>query len=380
MPESSYDEQGSAPVSSETDIELSDVSFDEHTTAPIISKDLQPWKNKDISDEDLLHDLMGCILKFWHQYGNGTDYSQAEAISDAYEGIRAAIKKDELAPNFKKKQKIKCEECGSIFKAPTKNIGDERANHLYKTCPYGRTPKYRNIMVTCTECGHQQLEKIYKSLFSTLVWYYIRSMIQRNFRKMYYKVRDNKVEVSLFNDDDNDLLNHAVAKEEEKHDELPESVSEALHLAMNKLVGKQRLVLALHHGLPGIYAKTTEREMNCEECKEQFSAVVDFNIAENNIECPCCGHDNKLDMRVPKTIKCHYCSDSFDTIIDYSKAKNYSDCPHCGTENTVDMRMNQTDIAKILSVSKQRVCSILRTSVNKLKDELGDTIKKYGII
>ena len=343
-------------------------------SAPTISKDLQPWKKH--SHEDLIHDLMGCIMGFWNHYRKNTCYSQEEAVSDAFEGILQAIEKDKLPPKFKKGDKITCKNCDHINDAPSESVGDERAAKIFLDCPSGRTPKYRKFNVTCTDCGHDQLEIVHKSRFSTLVFYYIRSSIQRNFGKKYCR----GFEVSIDGTQDASLLDTICASGEDRKEELPSAVTDALYKAIDDLVGRQRLVLVLHHGLSDIYAKTTEKDLECENCNDHFTAVVDYNIAKNDIECPNCAHHNMIDMRIQKTIKCHHCVESFNTFIDYSKSKNYADCPCCGTENSVDMCMNQTDIAKVLSVSKQRVCSILKTVTNRLQDALRDDIDKFEVI
>lgn len=347
-------------------------------SAPVISKELQPWKNKDISNEDLVMDLMGCIIQFWSHYRT-KDYTQEEAISDAYEGILKAIEKDKLAPNFGKNQKIKCKCCSEKFSPPTSSIGDERANKLYESCPYGRTPTYRKILVKCPACGHEQLEKVAKSAFSSLAYCYIRSSIQRNVGKMHHKVKNNKIEVSL-DSEENDIIGGLTSNPTNHEEKLPDAVTKVLYKTIEGLVERQRLVLSFHHGLGDIYSKKTEKNLECQHCNESFTAVVDYNVAENNIKCPHCEENNTIDMRVPKSVKCHHCAESFTTYIDYGKSKNYDLCPHCGTENTIDMCMNQTDIAKILSVSKQRVCSMVKTATNHMQENLGDIIAKYGII
>jgi len=298
---------------------------------------------------------MGCILGWWSHYREkfNAPYSQADAISDAYTlGILKAIDKDRGAPTCAGKQ-IKCEHCRSMFQAPNEMPGDERANKIYAEAPANRVPTKRQIRVTCTKCDHDNIVVIEKVIFSTLVFPNIRAAIQRGVMRVCSK----KGIVSIEGDEEHNLNNVLEANQEEHKSEVPEDIKVALEEAIGSLSERQRFVLAMFHGIGGIYHETIEREVTCPHCVRQYEYLEkkDQNKLKESGDTPT----------------------PFTVAVDYSVANNFIECPSCGLEVKIDMAMSQTDIAKHLSVSKQRICSTIKGIMSKLRGDVKEMDKDY---
>lgn len=317
---------------------------------PVLTKVIQPWKDKNITHEDILKDLMGCILNFWSYYRNKFDasYSQEEAISDAYRGILKAINRDMMAPTCAGKR-LRCEHCNEHFNAPDEMPGDERANKIYKDFPADRVPQKRTIAVNCPSCSQTNMIKLYKTKFSTCVYPYIRSEIQRGVVRACSKKGSISID-GFSSDSEGSLLNMLAVKEKEELASLPSSVMKIIDEILISLPERQGIVLALTHGIGGVYNDIIERDIICPHCESDYKAKP----------------KRRTDRPQPLKI-----------LIDYSVSKNEFICPDCGQKFNVNMAMNQTDIAKHLNVSKQRVCSSLKSIFAKLRGEVSELDTDY---
>lgn len=322
-------------------------------SSPVLCKQVQPWKLPNITHEDLIKDLMGCILSHWKNYRDkfNAPYTQQDAISDAYiNGILKAIEKDKKAPTCAG-DIIKCEHCNVEYKAPDEMPGDETANRIFDKAPANRLPSCRKITTTCTSCGKTNIKKIEKTIFSTLVFYYIRAAIQKGVREAVSK----KNTISIENSDDQQGLIETLAIEpQEEKTILPTEIINLLSEAMDELPEKQRYVLAMRYGIGGIYTNTVEKEISCPHCIRQYENM-----------------DKKSRLAKEKPQK-------FIAIVDYSMSRNIVMCPACGLDIEIDMSMNQTDIAKHLEISKQRICSTLKSITNKIKGNLNELDPNYS--
>jgi len=320
-------------------------------SSPVICKSIQPWKNH--SHEDIIQDLMGCILGWWKHYydkfGQPLSYSQADAISDAYaNGILTAIEKDKKAPSCANKN-ITCEHCSHKFKSPSDLPGDERANYIYENFPSNRVPTHRKITIECPSCNNRNIIRIEKVIFSSLVFPHIRSAIQRGIAKSCSK------NVSLEDYGADTIKSY----EKNKKDEIPEEINNILREALQIMSERQRHVLAMFHGISGIYCETVEREIICPHCKRQYDNM------------------SKKDQKIAKNNNTH--PKPFIVSIDYSIPNNEIQCPNCKMNIVIDMSMNQTDIAKHLSVTKQRICSTINNVMNKLRGNVKENDRNYPI-
>lgn len=318
---------------------------------PILCKNVQPWKIPGVTHEDLIKDLMGCILSLWKNYRDkfNASYTQYDAISDAYtNGILKAIEKDKKAPTCAGNI-IKCQCCKKSYKAPEEMPGDTIANLIFEKAPPDRLPKRRKIKTTCTECGHDNIQTIEKTVFSTLVYHYIRGAIQKGIRES----KSNAVSIENSEDKQGIIESISANKEEDEKTGLPQEIIEIISEAMETLSEKQRYVLAMRYGIGGIYTNTVEKEMTCPHCVRQYQNM------------------NKKSKQTTKK------PDPFIIIIDYGISKNTVICPICRLEIDVDMSMNQTDIAKHLGITKQRICSTLRSITNKISGNINELDPDY---
>lgn len=351
---------------------------------PVLCSQVQPWKNPEVTHEMIVEDLKGCIIKHYLAYKFGTiGYTPADAISDAYQAIIKAIEKDKCAPTLATKT-VECSKCktkiawiepfeggeafwGDVDKYEPKirlkkykggkpkyafaNMpGDARGNEICMVSP--RPMRFRRFWIECPECGHTFWQKVYKVAFSTLVYPFIRSAIQRSAQKWR---RTNVVPMRVYSKDtpttenrgsvlsiDNPvgtnnefaIKDFLTAPAKEQYEEIPESVVILLREVISEMPANHQIAIAFNKGIGGL-----------------VSGVV-----------PC-------------IVRCRHCTEGkkpteFEAQIDYSLCNNTAVCPSCGTENEVDMRLSQTDIASYLRMTKQRVCNILHTVEKKLYESL----------
>lgn len=313
---------------------------------PIVCSKVQPWKDPEITHEIILKDLEGCIMKFYLQYRFGTSgYTPSDAISDAYQGILKAIEKDKLAPTIADKT-INCPKCNSRIKMPKTLPGDERANWLCMNMP--RPLKYRKFHITCQDCDHTHTKKIPKIPFSSLVYPFIRSEIQRGAKKwrnlgvvpmhVFDKntpTIENKGSILSIDgstgggEEESMAIKDLLKAPDEDTHEIPEKAVELLRKTISEMPTNHQIAIAFYRGIGGLV---------------------------NGI--------------VSHTVKCKNCSKPIEVNIDYSLNDNIAICPKCEAENQIDMRLSQTTIASHLKITKQRVCNILHTAEGKLYDIL----------
>lgn len=333
---------------------------------PVLCKTIQPWKDPSINDEDIILDLMGCILSLWNKYRikfGATSYTQADAISDAYQGFLQAKRRDAKAPTFAGKL-IDCAHCGKKY-TPETLPGDERAHKIYKNAPADRVPTLRRIATWCPHCGEKNMKTVYKTKFSTCVFPYLRAAIQRGAYNSCPK--KGVVSVDGFGEnDDNNLLGILESKKEETNDSLPGELVSVLYEALDALSERQRIVLALAHGIGGIYNEVITKTVCCPECLKD--AKEHETTAKKAKDKEAIAFSKKMAANT-----------SFEVGIDYSRSYNLVECPTCGHEIHVDMSMSQTDIAKHLDVSKQRICSTLKSVISRLRGDINEKNVDYPL-
>jgi len=305
---------------------------------PTMAKAMQPWKNDDDPTsepkpevlKELIEDLTGCIMGYWKKYKiNG--YSINDALSDAYQGMLKAIQKDKSAPKITKN--IPCPQCFNSFLPYCP--GDERADMIYNLAPKNRIPNRRNIKITCPNCQHTWNNTIYKTMFSTHVNPYIRGEIQSGVRKH----KQQHLSLDGGNGDGDYSLHQIIGQElEDSKDDLPKEILNTIYNIINDFHERDKETVVLYFGIGGVSDKIIKRE-----------------------------------------IKCKHCNNEYETIIDYSLSHNFSECPNCGIESKVDMRINQTNIANMYDVSKQRMGSVIKKIKEKFIIELAPLITKYDI-
>jgi RNA polymerase sigma factor (sigma-70 family) len=313
---------------------------------PILCKCIQPWKKPNIQHTDLILDLMGCIISQWQRYKFDTCYELSEAVSDAYyNGIVKAIEKDKLAPTIANK-KIKCPSCDCINIMPNKMPGDEEENYFYENCKFGTTPLSRDFNLQCKYCFHKWTHKVYKTIFSTHVYSYIRGAIQCGMRQ----AKSKKGTVSISNNSNNEEKTSIeeseilATKNNEQEYEITDSIKSMIYAEIDNLSPKQQKILALKHGIGGICNELVEMKVKCKHCMLQ---------------------------NIPFT---------FTTTIDYSLSKNIILCPKCQEQCEINMQLSQTEIANLLNVTKQRICNVLSNIHKKFKNKLGPELEKQGVM
>jgi RNA polymerase sigma factor (sigma-70 family) len=289
---------------------------------PVLCAVRQPWKQEGITLDDIALDLTGCIVKHWSYYRDvfKADYSLCEAWSDAIIGIQKAIVKDALAPCG---GKATCE-CGHTFRVPSALPDDEQQNKLFREASFGECPVARVIEVECPECHAAVSKRIIKTIFSTHVFQFIRAEIQRGARL----ANGKKGTVSISNpcgEAETTIEESLAAKEENEEDKVPVEIMNAIHDCINDLSPNSRRIISLHYGFGGITEDVVE--------------VI---------------------------ATCRHCNGSFDATVDYSLSVNSKECPHCEADNLIPMNLKQTEIAKILNVSKQRVCALIKKAHDRL--------------
>lgn len=302
---------------------------------PTLTKNIQVWKKDGVNHDDLLTDLFTCIVHTWNRYKGKKCYTLPEAMSDAYQGILKAIEKDKLAPTIANKI-IKCPECNNNNHMPDKMPYDDECNEYYENCEYGKTPKYRDFDLICEHCSHSWSHRVYKTVFSTHVFPYIRSSIQRGCRLAHDK---NAVSIDNNKGEDEGSLLDILTLEEEINEEIPDNILNLIYDAIYNLSIKQQIAVAMRHGIGGI----------CE-------------------------------YKINKDIKCKYCNENVETTIDYSISTNYVICQSCHVENKIDMRINQTEIAQHMNVTKQRICNILNNAHNKMRECIKPLMQNHGLM
>ena len=311
---------------------------------PVLCKCISPWKKDGITEEDLLRDLFSCIVFHFKRYRSETCYSLQDAISDAYNGLRIAINKDKLAPTIAGK-KIKCPNCLHDNQMPDVMPGDEQANRDYINLSFGDIPKERSFDIKCDNCQHEWLESVQKTAFTTHVWYYIRSEIQRGVKNARCRLKSQPRSVSMISidqdreEDGKSSLLQLLSTREETIDDLPNNLKLALYDAIESLSPKQRTVLAMRHGLGGMTEQIICATHRCNSCNEHLEVEVDYSVSNNDFKCPSCGHDVKISMS-----------------------------------------LSQTEIANFLGVTKQRVCNMLGNSYRRLSDALKPMAMECGFI
>lgn len=304
---------------------------------PVICKSMQPWKNDDDPTSEpkpeiltkILEDLYGCAMSYWHRY-KIHGYTVDDAMSDAYQGILKAIDKDKSAPKITKN--LICSQC--LFSFMPYCPGDNIADRIYHFAPKHRIPDKRIIKVKCPNCNHSWNKTIYKTIFSTHVNPYIRGEIQSGVRKFKQK------HISLDNDKCGECNLHDMIgyEQEQSKDILPNEILNAIYDIIDDFHERDKETVIMYFGIGGLSNKT-----------------------------------------ICKNIKCKHCESEYNTIVDYSLSHNFSECPDCRNENKVDMKINQTNIADMYNVSKQRMGSVIKKIKEKFIIELSPLLAKYDI-
>ena len=227
--------------------------------------------------------------------------------------------KDAVAPSG---GKALCE-CGCEFPVPKHLPDDEEQNALFRDAPFGKCPPNRVIKLECPECGSEVTKRIIKTIFSTHVFSFIRAEIQRGARLASGK----KGTVSISNPygESGSTIEDSLTVEECEQDQVPKDIMRAIHECIEDLSPSSRRVLGLRYGFGGL----------CDDV-------------------------------IQTTVSCRHCNEEFKAVIDYSKSHNSKECPHCNAENHLAMERQQTEIAKILNVSKQRVCALIKKAHDRL--------------
>lgn len=316
---------------------------------PVMCDAVQPWKNDadptseptPETEEAMLIDLAGCIRSLHYQYSKlCPSYTLEDATSDAYIALRKAIAKDRLAPKITKS--VSCPCCSARFKPDCP--GDERADHIYNVAPKSRVPQKRVISVNCGSCGHSWKETVYKTKFSTHVWTYIRGEIQSGVRKA--RNQDISLDCEVGEGTMHDII---PAETKEVSDKLPVELVNEIYSIIEGLPPRHRETALLFFGMGGKSNHKVTRTVRCRCC-----TTVDEKGKEKPLE--------------------------WETVVDYSLSTNFSECPECGMEIEVDMKMNQTDIARLFDISKQRIGSIIKKINGKMSDGLDPIMRKHDII
>lgn len=323
---------------------------------PVLCSQVQPWKNENITHEMMLDDLKGCVIRHYLSYKFGTvGYTLQDATSDAYQALIKAIEKDKCAPTLANKI-VKCPKCSHNIKMPTKFAGDERANHICMESP--RPMKYRKFWIDCVNCNHGFWKKIYKVNFSTLVFPFIRSAIQRNANKWR---RSNVVPMHIYSNNNHTIENRGsvlsidgpqtmngeecaiknflVTPNTKEQEKIPSSVITLLRNIISNMPPNHQIAIAFNRGIGGLVTGVVSRKIKCRYCYDYKNKPTEF-----------------------------------DAEIDYSLNNNTVVCPECKCENEVNMQLSQTAIAKYLDITKQRVGRIINTAEKRLFDSLKNQI------
>jgi len=323
--------------------------------APVLCQQIAPWADPSVTLEDLHEDLMGSVISLYHRYADlESRYTVDDAISDSMYGIVSAIEKDKMAPTiagrkvFCTNSECKCSAEANKNKAskdafkiqiPETMPGDERANRIAQKDP--RRIKLRRFMVTCPECGHEWLHTVYKTVFSSLVFNYIRSEIQRGVRAARDRAPRGTSVLSLDTPlDDSGTTMKSLQKAPEKDDvyeELPEELRMKLMEALHTIPERHQTVVALCVGLGGYHQGEVNKKVKCQSCKVPFTTTLDVQYSNHVVECP-----------------------------------------ECHEVNHITAELTQAEVGDFLGITKQRVCNIFKTSMKNLAGKLSPYLRNQG--